>query len=191
MRSLVVLCAAFAVCVAAPSDEGVAKKRSIGYVAYGAPAAVVEPLVETRAVYAPTVYATPTVYSTPTVYAAPAAVSHQSRVDIKSSPAVVATSPAVVASAPAVVAARTVVEPVSAVYNTPSVYYASAPAATVYAGGAAVSQQSRVDVKSSPAVVTEQVVQPSYIASAPVYASGPAVYAAHSVYSPSVYSLWK
>ncbi|XP_045450876.1 cuticle protein 16.5-like [Melitaea cinxia] len=207
MKSLVVLSAVFAVAVAAP------------YYAVG----------------------TRTVYGVPTVYSAPAAVSHQSQVNVHSSPAVIATAPAVVAtrtvlepentivSAPAVVApVQTVVAAPSAVSHqsrvdvrTSEPKYVStgpvvvaksfepaqgfvvspavvnvAPAATVYSGGAAVTHQSRVDVKSSPAVITEQVVEPAYVtpvvqAYPTVVEAAPAVVDARSVYvapTPTFYS---
>lgn len=109
--------------------------------------AVGAPHVEKRSVAVPLAYA-----------AVPAAVSHQSRVDIRSSPAVVAAAPVSYVAEPVV--AR-------AVY--------AAPASTVYVGGAAVSHQSRVDLQSSPAVVTQQLV-------------APAVVEARSVYAPSIYA---
>lgn len=166
------------------------KKRSIGHaVTYSVPAAVshqsrvdvhtspavvaaapvvsvpvvAEPVVESRALYtAPAA----------TVYAG-SAVSHQSRVDVRTSPAVVATSPVV--SAPAVVAQPALVE-------ARSVY--AAPAATVYSGGSAVSHQSRVDVRTSPAVVASApvVAHPAVVA-APAVVAEPAVVEARAVYA--------
>lgn len=109
--------------------------------------AVGAPHVEKRSVAVPLAYA-----------AVPAAVSHQSRVDIHNSPAVVAAAPVSYVAEPLVA---------HAVY--------AAPASTVYVGGAAVSHQSRVDVHSSPAVVAQQVI-------------APAVVEARSVYAPSIYA---
>ncbi|CAG9561164.1 unnamed protein product [Danaus chrysippus] len=129
-------------------------------------------------------------YAAPAVALAPAAVSHQSRIDIKSSPAVISekiiapvartvvAEPAIVAApasyvAPAAYAApAAIAAPVS--YSSPVAYVApgvySAPIAVA---PAAVSSQSRLDIKSSPAVI-------STIASAPVLsaysASVPAIY---------------
>ncbi|XP_063827896.1 calphotin-like [Ostrinia nubilalis] len=139
----------------------------------------------------------------PSLYV-PSAVSHQSRVDVHSSPAVVTQY-----VAEPVVATHVVAEPVveaRAVYAAPAavshqsrvdvrsspavvasvpvvasapvvepvVAYAAAPVSTVYAGGSAVSHQSRVDVQSSPAVVSEHLVAP--------------VVEARSVLTPAVYS---
>ncbi|XP_038223599.1 uncharacterized protein LOC119840897 [Zerene cesonia] len=175
MRSLVVLSALFAACVAAPQYSYLLKSSPLVYTEVQPAVSVVSP-----------------------VYSVPAAVSHQSRVDVKSSPAVVnsyVTSP-VVKSVPSVVSA-----PVSVV-----------PAASTYVGGSAVSQQSRVDVKSYPAVISQQVA-PAVVESVPsvahaayltpvaqqvVVKSSPAVFteqvgtpviATHSLY-PSVYSAW-
>ncbi|XP_045495609.1 signaling mucin HKR1-like [Colias croceus] len=186
MRSLVVLSALFAACVAAP-NYSVLLKSSPSLVS-GPVYTEVQPAVS---VVSP-------------VYSVPAAVSHQSRVDVKSTPAVVksyVSSPVVVKSVPTVISA-----PVSVV-----------PATTNYVGGSAVSQQSRVDVKSYPAVVSQQVTQavvaPTVVESVPsvahaayltpvaqhvVVKSSPTVYTeqvgtpvitAHSVY-PSVYTTW-
>ncbi|XP_053606959.1 cuticle protein 16.5-like [Plodia interpunctella] len=196
MSPLVVLFAVIAAAAAAPqflvqpplhyqahAFGHILKKRSIGHaVAYSLPSAVSHqsrvdvhssPAVVTTAVAAPVV-AEPAVvearalYAAPAFYSAGSAVSHQSRVDVHSSPAVVAAAPVVAASP--VVAARAV----APVVEARSLY---APAATVYAGGSAVTHQSRVDVKSSPAVVTEQLVAP--------------VVEARSVWAPSVYtSTW-
>ncbi|CAF4908844.1 unnamed protein product [Pieris macdunnoughi] len=102
-------------------------KRSLGHIAYSAPI----------------VHA---------VHAAPAAVSHQSRVDVVSSPAYV-----------------------SHAYAAPVV----AHAAPVAIAPAAVSHQSRVDVRTSPAVVSTVVAAP--VAHSAVYAAPlahSAVYAA-------------
>lgn len=169
MRPLVVLFAVISVALAAPS---------IGHaVAYSVPGAVSHqsrvdvrssPAVLASAIVQPLAYAGPSVaYAAPAskVYVGGSAVSHQTRVDVRTSPAVVSEvySPAVVAE-PAVVDARTV--------------YAAAPPATVYAGGSALTHQSRVDVHSSPAYVTQQVI-------------APAVVDARSVWEPSVYaSVW-
>ncbi|XP_041986227.1 cuticle protein 16.5-like [Aricia agestis] len=101
-------------------------------------------------------YLGPVAYSTPVVAhsIAPSAVSHQSRVDIKSSPAIVSEQ---IVAAPVV--ARTFAAPVVAhAVATPVVAHAIAPSA--------VSHQSRVDYKSSPAVVTESVVAAPVVHSA-------------------------
>ncbi|XP_047503614.1 larval/pupal cuticle protein H1C-like isoform X2 [Pieris napi] len=103
-------------------------KRSLGHIAYSAPIAV-------RA-----------------YHAAPAAVSHQSRVDVVSSPAYVSHS-----------------------YAAP----VFAHAAPVAIAPSAVSHQSRVDVRTSPAVVSTVVAAP--VAHSAVYAAPlahSAVYAA-------------
>lgn len=108
--------------------------------------AVGAPHVEKRSIAVPLTYAT-----------VPTAVSHQSRVDIHSSPPVVAAAPVSYIAGPVV--AR-------AVY--------AAPASTVYVGGEAVSHQSRVDIRSSPAYV-QQVVAPAVVEARSVYA--PSIYA--------------
>lgn len=100
------------------------------------------PHVEKRSVAVPLVYA-----------AVPSAVSHQSRVDVHSSPGVVAAAPVSYVAQPVVAHAA----------------YA-APASTVYVGGAAVSHQSRVDVHSSPAVVSPAVVQARSVYAPYIYA---------------------
>ncbi|XP_013172695.1 PREDICTED: cuticle protein LPCP-23-like [Papilio xuthus] len=100
------------------------KKRSLGHIAYAAPFVA---------------------HATPVIATAPASVSHQSRVDVVSSPAVVShtiTAPAVAHAVVAPVVARAAYAPVVA--------HAIAPAA--------VSHQSRVDVRTSPAVVSHSVV---------------------------------
>lgn len=79
-------------------------------------------------------------YSAPLIAAVPAAVSHQSRLDIKSSPAIVSTA------AVAPIAVRTALA-------QPTVF--AAPAAVV--APAAVSSQSRLDIKSTPAVTSTLV----------------------------------
>lgn len=96
-------------------------------------------------------------------YTVPSAVSHQSRVDVRSSP----------------VLATAVVEPLA--YAPATVY--AAPASKVYVGGSAVSHQSRVDVQHTPAVVTEVhapavVAEPAVVEARAVYAPQAAVYAA-------------
>lgn len=104
--------------------------------------AVGAPLAEKRSVAVPLVYA-----------AVPSAVSHHSRVDVHSSPAVVAAAPVAYVAQPVIARAA----------------YA-APASTVYVGGAAVSHQSRVDVHSSPAVVAPAVVQARSVYAPSIYA---------------------
>ncbi|KAJ8716166.1 hypothetical protein PYW08_013451 [Mythimna loreyi] len=100
-------------------------------------------------------YAAPTVYSAPLAIGA-SAVSSQSRLDIKSSPAVVSTS----------------IEPIArTVISQPAVV--AAPAiATAAIAPAAVSSQSRIDIKSTPAIS-------STVVSAPVaYSASPVAYGA-------------
>lgn len=157
MRSLVVLFALVAVAVAAPAPGGPVKKRSVGHVVTysGAPVEYVvsEPVVAAHTVgYAP-------------LYSGASAVSHQSRVDVHSSPAYVTSY-----SAPLVAQQQYVASP--AVVDARSVY---SPVA-VYAPSA-VSHQSRVDYRSSPGVVSHQVVSPLYEARS-VYAS-PSVYTSY------------
>lgn len=164
MRSLVVFVAALALVVAAPSQS----KRSIGHLAYAVPSAS---LVDASVVDAPVVaevYSGHAVYA-PTLYTSGSAVSHQSRVDVRTSPTVF-TAPAVVETAP-VVDARTV-------YSAP-----------LYTAPAAVSHQSRYDVRTSPAVVSEHVVAAAVVPQQLVAA--PAVVDARSFWTPSVYaSAW-
>nr|XP_026486913.1 calphotin-like [Vanessa tameamea] len=102
------------------------------------------------------------VYSAPIV--APAAVSHQSRVDVISSPAIVSHA----------VAAPVLSHAVAA----PVVAHAIAPAA--------VSHQSRVDVRTSPAITVAAVapVAHSVVAAAPLIHSAPLAHGAgHLVHS--------
>ncbi|CAD0200768.1 unnamed protein product [Chrysodeixis includens] len=102
----------------------------------------------------------------PAVYAAPAAVSHQSRVDVHSSPAIVINARALHLQAKALeghyapLAHAAVVAP----------YAHSVVAPAVYAAPAAVSHQSRVDVHSSPAIVSHAVAAPVLAHAAPVVA---------------------
>ncbi|KAJ8713427.1 hypothetical protein PYW07_013797 [Mythimna separata] len=155
MNSLVVLFALVAVAVAAPSAK--TDKRSIGHLVYSVPSAPVgvvqvsEPVVATR-----------TVAVAPALYTGASAVSHQSRVDVHSSPAVVTSY-----SAPVVA---------EQVVAAPAVY--AAPYAAVYSAPSAVSHQSRVDYRSSPAVVSHQVVSPAVVDARSVYAA-PSVYASY------------
>lgn len=104
-------------------------------------------------------------YSAPAIAAIPAAVSHQSRIDIKSSPAFVATA------AVAPIAHTVIAEPAIV-----------APAAI--AAPAAVSHQSRIDIKSSPALVSDVVATP-FAAIAPAVVktaiAAPVAYAAPTV----------
>ncbi|XP_050671901.1 calphotin-like [Leptidea sinapis] len=163
MNSLVVFVSVMALAAAAPSYL-----HSPGVITYGVPTLALgssavsqqsridiksSPAVVSETVSAPvlrTVVSGPSAI-VPTAYASPiafggAAVSHQSRVDIKSSPAVVSES----ISVPEV---RTVVAGPAAVIPT-------AYAATVGVAPAAVSHQSRVDIKSSPAIVSETISAP-------------------------------
>ncbi|CAH2091203.1 unnamed protein product [Euphydryas editha] len=131
-------------------------------------------------------------YAAPTITLAPAAVSQQSRLDIKSSPAIIATEAVApltrtVIAEPAVVAAPTG-------YSAPIAY--SAPAAIVahsayaaplaVATPAAVSSQSRVDIKSSPAVINTYA-GPVALAADPITYSAPipATYTS-SIYAPAI-----
>ncbi|NP_001166771.1 cuticular protein hypothetical 6 precursor [Bombyx mori] len=99
-------------------------------------------------------------------YTVPTAVSHQSRVDVRTSPAVVDVAPAVASHFVAAPEAHAVVAPYTAVY-----------------GAGAVSHQSRVDVRTSPVVVSAaQVVAPALVTEP--------VLEARSVYAASVPSLY-
>ncbi|KAG6442256.1 cuticle protein 16.5 [Manduca sexta] len=98
-------------------------------------------------------------YAVPAI--APAAVSHQSRVDVINSPAVVAHAVAAPVVAHAAVAAPVVAHAALA-----------APAVAV-APAAAVSHQSRVDVRTSPAIV-------AHVAAAPLAHSVVAAPVAHA-----------
>ncbi|CAH1638738.1 unnamed protein product [Spodoptera littoralis] len=110
-------------------------------------------LITSPIISTPLAYAAPAYYSAPTLYSAPAAVSSQSRLDIKSSPAVVTTSIEPIA--------RTVIsEP--ALVDAPTIL----PAPIAPIAPAAVSSQSRIDIKSSPAIT-------STVISAPVAYSAP------------------
>lgn len=179
MRPLVVLFFVVASALAAPHVE----KRSASHLAYSAP------------IYETVGYAAAPVA---TVYSGGSAVSHQSRVDVKSSPAVYAAAPAVYAAAPAVYAAA------PAVVHEP-VAYAAVPVGTTYVGGSAVSHQSRVDVSSSPAIVASAPVVSPVVEARAYYAapaavshqsrydarSSPALVAADPAWAPAVYaSAW-
>ncbi|XP_050352097.1 cuticle protein 21-like [Nymphalis io] len=139
-------------------------------------------------------------YAAPAVVVAPAAVSHQSRVDIKSSPAIVATESvapltrAVIAE-PAIVGAPAFAAPIAyaspAVYAAPATFAAPAAYAAPLAIGtpAAVSSQSRVDIKSSPAIIDTFAAAPVFnsIGSIPVAYSAPiATTYTSSIYSPAI-----
>ncbi|XP_060802462.1 uncharacterized protein LOC132902230 [Amyelois transitella] len=80
-------------------------------------------------------------YAAPAIASLPAAVSQQSRIDIKSSPAVISTAEV------APITRSIVAEPFIA---TPS----------VLAAPAAVSSQSRLDIKSSPAIINTVAAAP-------------------------------
>ncbi|CAH0729680.1 unnamed protein product, partial [Brenthis ino] len=178
MNTLVVLSVIFAVSVAAPYnkngqaeekplDDRVLDKRSIGHIVYSnTGTGLVETYLEPHFSYAVPAAA----------YVVPSAVSHQSRVDVHSSPAIVSTK-----TKPESVLVATV----------PSAYVP-----TVYSGASAVSHQSRVDIKSSPAIVTEQVLQPTYFATshlvqAPaVFEEAPTVVDARSLYGAPVATVY-
>lgn len=162
MRFLVVFSVLFALCAAAPKN-----KRSTILVSEAADPVLVSPSFYNLPAVAGAYYTSPVVETVPVVssvksvvgpvetnYVGGSAVSHQSRVDVKSYPSVVSeyVAPAVVETVPSVVDARSV-------YLTPTLYH-DAPA---------VSQQSRVDIKSSPAVVSHQVVSPAVFGVNPVH----------------------
>ncbi|VVD05921.1 unnamed protein product [Leptidea sinapis] len=205
MKSFIVLSAVIAVCLAAPQPG----KRSVGheFVVPVSSVAVAPQLYEASLVRSPVLVSSP-VYSqvsavSPVVYSGAPAVSHQSRVDIKSSPSYV-----VPVANPVAAVATPVVTPVATnVLSDGVVVEAKAlNPTTTYVGGSAVSQESRVDVKSQPAVVTEQVVSPAIIGTqvyntgylspvvrnSPVFSHqvlAPATYGTHA-YVPSVYTAW-
>lgn len=130
-----------------------------------------------HAVVTPVAYsvAAPISHIVPTVYAAPAAVSHQSRVDVRTSPTIVSHS----VSAPVIA---------HAAYTSPLLAHSTLDIAehghllkkrsvAAYAvAPAAVSQQSRVDVISSPAFLTHSVATPvvSHFVEVPAVAVAPA-----------------
>ena len=90
-------------------------------------------------------------------YVAPAAVSHQSRIDVRTSPAIVS---------------HAVAAPVLA-HAAPVLAHAAPVVAAV---PAAVSHQSRIDVRTSPAIVSHAVAAPVLAHAAPVLAhSAPVV----------------
>lgn len=124
------------------------------------------PLV--HAAVAPVAYAAPIAHVAPAVYAAPAAVSHQSRVDVRTSPAIVShaiASPILTHSVGLAGHGHWLKKRSLAhvAYSAPIV----APSA--------VSHQSRVDVISSPAVVSHAVAAPvvAHAVAAPVVALAP------------------
>ncbi|XP_026486905.1 cuticle protein 16.5-like [Vanessa tameamea] len=137
-------------------------------------------------------------YAAPAVIVAPAAVSHQSRVDIKSSPAIVATQSepltrAVIAE-PAIVAAPAFAAPIAyaspAAFAAPATFAAPAAYAAPLVGApAAISSQSRVDIKSSPAIIDTFAAAPVFntLGGVPLAYSAPlaATYAS-SIYSPAI-----
>lgn len=89
MKSLVVLSALVVVAIAAPSHDNYHKKRSVGYdVVVPSAQLTYSSLYSPGAVYAPHTLVKSAVVSSP-VYVGGTAVSHQSRVDVKSSPAVI------------------------------------------------------------------------------------------------------
>ncbi|KAL0822608.1 hypothetical protein ABMA28_004646 [Loxostege sticticalis] len=110
----------------------------------------------------------------PAVVAAPAAVSHQSRVDVHSSPALV--SHAVHAPVLAHAAYAPVLS--HAAYGLAGhghylkkrslAHYAYSAPVVAHVAPSAVSHQSRVDVRTSPAVVAHSVVAPVVAHAAPV-----------------------
>ncbi|XP_075979072.1 uncharacterized protein LOC142978485 [Anticarsia gemmatalis] len=133
-------------------------------------AAVVAPLA--HSVVAPVAHS---VAVAPAVVAAPAAVSHQSRVDVISSPAVVShaiAAPVLAHSAPVFSSLGYAAHGHYLHKRSLGHYTYAAPA--VIAAPAAVSHQSRVDVISSPAVVSHAVAAPVIAHAAPVVAVAPA-----------------
>lgn len=133
-------------------------------------------------------------YAAPALAVAPAAVSHQSRLDIKSSPAIVATE--AVAPVTRTIIAEPAVVAAPATYTAPIAY--TAPAAIVahsgYAapfavtGPAAVSSQSRIDIKSSPSVVSSYTAPFAFAAGSITYSAPiPETYTS-SIYAPAIAS---
>lgn len=130
-----------------------------------------------HAVVAPVAYtvAAPIGHIAPSIYAVPAAVSHQSRVDVQTTPALVSHS----------VAAPVIAH---AAYTSPLLGHSTLDIAghghllkkrslaTYAIAPTAVSQQSRVDVISSPTVVAHSIATPfvSQVVAAPVVAAAPA-----------------
>lgn len=120
----------------------------------------------------------PAVVAAPAVYAAPAAVSHQSRVDVRTSPAVVSHAVAAPVLAHSAYAAPLLGH---AAYGLGHGHLLKKRSLGHYAYSApivapsAVSHQSRVDVISSPAVVSHAVHAPvvSHAVHAPVVAVAP------------------
>ncbi|XP_052741934.1 testis-specific gene A8 protein-like [Bicyclus anynana] len=108
-------------------------------------------------------------YAAPALALAPAAVSHQSRIDVKSTPAIVKTDIVAPAIAPVVTA------PIA--YSAP---LAVAPAA--------VSTQSRIDIKSSPGVISTYAAGPLEYTAPLAYSHGIGYGAPILAYSPSIYA---
>ncbi|KAG6442254.1 cuticle protein 16.5 [Manduca sexta] len=117
----------------------------------------------------------------PSVVAAPAAVSHQSRVDVHSSPAIVShavAAPVIAHAAPVLIHAAAPVLAHSALAHVGHGHYLKKRSLSHVAysvpaiAPAAVSHQSRVDVISSPAVVSHVVAAPvvAHAVAAPVVA---------------------
>ncbi|XP_046968475.1 cuticle protein 16.5-like [Vanessa cardui] len=137
-------------------------------------------------------------YAAPAVLVAPAAISHQSRVDVKSSPAIVATQSEPLTRAaiaePAIIAAPAFAAPIAyaspAALAVPAAFAAPAAYTAPLVGApAAVSSQSRVDIKSSPAIIDTFAAAPVFnsISGIPIAYSAPiaATYAS-SIYSPAI-----
>lgn len=118
----------------------------------------------------------------PAVIAAPAAVSHQSRVDVRHSPAIVSqavVAPAYAHAAPLYAHASPLLAHSALGYaghylHKRSLGHYAYAAPALVAAPSAVSHQSRVDVISSPAVVSHAVAAPVLAHAAPVVAVAPA-----------------
>lgn len=167
------------------------KKRSLGVVAYAAPSAVSHQsrvdVISSPAVVSHAAYAAP-VLSHAYAVAPAAAVSHQSRVDYRSSPALVshayAAAPVLSHAAPlsySVLASPYAHSALSHGHYLKKRSLSNFLGSWTHAVPAAVSHQSRVDVRTSPAVFSHAVAAP--VVSHAVYAAPAAVYAAPAVYA--------
>lgn len=181
------------------------KKRSLGHLAYAAPSAVSHqsrvdvissPAVVSHAVHAPVLAHA---VHAPVFAVAPAAVSHQSRVDVRTSPALVSHAYAPLAhsygAAPVLAHASPLSYSVLAspyAHSLSHGHYLKKRSLATYLGSwshavpAAVSHQSRVDVHSSPAIVSHAIAAPVVshaVAPVVVAHAAPALYAAPAAVS--------